>query len=575
MAVPEDMPDLTLPLPSDGALVFTDRAVLSLRPVPLEHQLQVLLQQDQLHEALLLLESEHGARLDPHGDLLRNVTCRAGFHHFYQESFEEATHLFTKGELDPRELLCLFPGLQSTLPADFHPHTDLLLPQSRAQELRGRWSREPDTLQRHLGFVSSFLGAVRTRRSAEQEQGQEQVDCALLWLHVHTANTEALLQLLARPHACALQTCEPVLIQHHRFFALGMLFESQGKHQEAIQSWVKLAEGQHTDPSCALSCSELLQHIVSRLGQLEDTEDLWTLAPWALHQDQETGVQIFTKRAAQTPLPPERVLALLQTYPQARINYLEFLTHNMSSKDSGHHTELALAYVSQCLQNQQDPASRGKLQLLLWESDCYHVSSVYERVVPTTLYMERAILLGRTGDHRGALKLLVEAGPDTAAAEEYCSRLSVHQGLQSTQSHMLELLHIYMSEGCSPAVLGLLKKYPHLLSGQRALHVLPESWSVQLLSDFLVGSTREAFHRSRMKTVEEALERARLHRHKAQWIQASSAVLRLDGRQACEECGKPVTRPGFVLTPPGGLLHLDCANDCATAPTSQGPELQA
>ncbi|XP_072314177.1 transforming growth factor-beta receptor-associated protein 1 isoform X2 [Eucyclogobius newberryi] len=355
---------------ADGAVLFTDRAVYLLCSVPLQEQVLRLMEQERLDEALLLLESEHSQSLDPHGELLRSITHRAGFNHLFQEKFTEATELFIKGELDPRELLHLLPELHFTLPGHFHPKTD----QTKTQGLRELWRRDPDLRHRFLGFLTDFL---RVTASSARSCGGAEVDCALLWLHVQTADSDSLLQLVESPNnTCKLEKCEPVLTRHSRFFALSLLYQSQGKYQHAIQSWVDLADGLLTDPSCPLTRSDVLELAVSTLSQLEDTNTVWEFAPWTLRNNQETGVHIFTKRPDQVQIPPEQVLALLETYPQAQIKYLEFLVHDMHSKEAGHHTLLALAYVSQSLQSQQDSGTRRKLQELLWESNCYDASTV-------------------------------------------------------------------------------------------------------------------------------------------------------------------------------------------------------
>lgn len=387
------------------------------------------------------------------------------------------------------------------------------------------------------------------------------MDSALLWLYAHTADSDGLLQLVAHPNACKLETCAAVLIKESRFFALGHLYQSQGKYRDAIQMWMDIVDGVHRDPSC----SEVLELIVSTLRQLEDRDTVRTHAPWTLQKNQELGVQIFTKRSAVDQFPPEDVLVLLETYPQARTLYLEFLVSELNSKEAGHHTLLALAYVSLSLQNQEDTESRRKLQQLLWDSHCYDVSAVHEHLKPTALHLEKAIVLGRRGDHRGALSLLVRESPDPNEAEEYCLRLTTNQDLQRTQ-HLLSLLNIYLTtEGRSTAALDLLNKFSQELSGEKVLEVLPEGWSVQLISDYLLGSMRERFHQRRMKRIQKGLEQAQLLRHKALWMQAAGSMLRLDGTQSCEVCHRALTEPHFARTAHGGLLHLDCANHSATA----------
>lgn len=54
-------------LPSDGALVFTDRDIFRLRLVPVAEQIQALVESERLDEALLLLDGVHSHHpLDSH-----------------------------------------------------------------------------------------------------------------------------------------------------------------------------------------------------------------------------------------------------------------------------------------------------------------------------------------------------------------------------------------------------------------------------------------------------------------------------------------------------------------------------
>lgn len=547
-----------------GALVFTERAVFSLSAVPGQQQIQALVREERLGEALLLLEGGCGQHSpEEQQELQRSITCMAGFQHFFQGRLTEARDLFIKGDLDPRELLHLFPDLLPTLPTDFLPQ---MKHSARAQDLQQLWLTDTDSELRYLGFLRDFLRAARSSDGSSRAE----VDSALLWLHVRMADNEGLLQLVAQPNTCQLRTCEAVLVRDSRFFALGHLYQSHGKYQDAIQTWVDIVDGVHRDTSCC----EVLELIVSTLSRLQDRDTVWTHAAWTLNNTQELGVQIFTKRSAEDHFPPADVLALLETYPQARIIYLEFLIFESNSEEAGHHTLLAQAYVSMSLQDREDVETRGKLRQLLWGSRRYDVSAVYEQLKATPLHLEKAIALGRLGDHSGALTLLVRDCPEPTVAEEYCLRLTADQDLQSTQQLLLSLLNIYLdSEGRSAAVLDLLKKYSLVLSGEKVLDVLPEAWSVTLVADFLLGAVRETFHQSRMRKVQKALEKARLLRHKALWMQAAHSMLTLDGRQSCAVCHKALTAPHFARTADGGLLHLDCANHSATdSPTGAAPK---
>uniref|UniRef100_A0A8C6TMY7 Si:ch211-266g18.9 n=1 Tax=Neogobius melanostomus TaxID=47308 RepID=A0A8C6TMY7_9GOBI len=397
-----------------GALVFTDRAVMSLSAVPGRQQIQALVREERLGEALLLLE---GGEMSIGASLTTRASSMSSF-------------LSSEGDLDP--------------PA--------------ARELRELWRSDTDSELRYLGFFRDFLRAVRGGGSTA---AAEEVDSALLWLYVRTADSDGLLQLVAHPNACVLQTCESILTKDVKNVVL-LLY---------LQTWVDIVDGVHRDPSC----SEVLGLIVSTLSQLEDRDTVWTHAAWTLRNNQEV---------------------------------LTYVHIHLTSIQAGHgqtqYTFSSRYYFGPsiyfCANSGSLPCSYPNPYLL-------------EQLKPTPLHQEKAIALGRHGDHIGALTLLVRDSPDTTAAEEYCRRLTTSQDL------LLSLLNIYLTtEGRSSAALDLLNKYALELSGEKVLDALPECWSVQLIADYLVGAMRETIHQSRMRTMQKALEQARLLRHKALWV---------------------------------------------------------
>ncbi|TNN37117.1 Four and a half LIM domains protein 2 [Liparis tanakae] len=197
---------------ADGALVFTERDVFSLRLLPLRQQTRALVELQRFEEALLLLDGVQGRRpLDSHEELQKDISCLAGFVHFYQEAFSEASALFTTGELDPRELICLYPGIQVCLSEDFQSQLE---PRNRSRDLQALRLEDRHSFHLYLAFLGDFLRAVRgTERGL---QCSEEVDCALLRLYVELQDTENLQQLVMCTNACRLDHCLPVLEQHSR-----------------------------------------------------------------------------------------------------------------------------------------------------------------------------------------------------------------------------------------------------------------------------------------------------------------------------------------------------------------------
>ncbi|KAF7661850.1 hypothetical protein LDENG_00251630 [Lucifuga dentata] len=546
---------------ADGVLVFTERAIFSLKLVPLEDQIQTLVGHERAEEALMLLDGvQNHFPLDSHKELHKAVTCLAGFVYFYQEVFSEAKNLFIKGELDPREIISLYPDMDSCLSEDFQSQLDQL---SKGRDLRGLWQEDKNTFHHYLDFLGDFLLSVRGKE--QSLDCRKEVDCALLRLYAELGDTDKLQQLVAVPNACSLDDCVSVLEQHNRFFALGSLHLSHGKQIEALKTWVNIADGHLTD----FSCSDVYGHIVWTLSQLKDKDAVWTFADWTLQRNQEVGVQIFTKRPPDDPamFVTQDILALLEKYPLALLLYLEFLIHDLNSEVERHHNLLALAYVTQVLQEKKKTGSdtketRVKLQQFLWDSVFYDIFTVYERIKPTTLHIEKAILLGRAGEHSQALQVLVHQEQDPHAAEAYCCRAAQGQETQLRQTLLLTLLNIYLSSNhLTSAAVDLLKHYPQAFPAEKVIQLLPESWSLQLVSQFLLGSLRETFHQRRLGRLQRALVQAELLRHKVIWMQASKTMIRVDKGQVCTVCQRDLTEPQFAFNLQGELTHTSCAGN--------------
>uniref|UniRef100_A0A665WRN6 Si:ch211-266g18.9 n=1 Tax=Echeneis naucrates TaxID=173247 RepID=A0A665WRN6_ECHNA len=537
----------------DGVLVFTERDIFNLSLVPIEEQIQALVGDERVEEALLLLDGvQSRCPLDSYKELQKAITCLAGFVHFYQESFSEAKDLFIKGELDPREIIHLYPDMQSCLSKDFQTKFDRV---NNRRDLQDRRSNR-EMCHRYLAFLGDFLSTIRGTK--QDLDCTPEVDCALLRLYAELGDSENLHQFVAFPNKCRVDLCVPVLEQHSRFFALGLLYQSHGKQMDAIQTWVKIADGAFKDPSC----SDVFGHIVLTLSQLKDRHTLWTFADWTLQRNQETGVQIFTERLPNDRQETEEVLVFLEKHPVALVLYLEFLIQDLSSEEERHHSRLALAYVTQTLQEEADlRPTREKLQQLLWESKFYDVSTVYGVwiVKSTTLHTERAILLGRTGEHSLALQVLVHQQRDLQAAEDYCCRAARGRDAQFRQTLLITLLHIYLSsEELTSTAVDLLNNNPHAFVAEKVIRLLPDSWSVQLVSLFLARSVRETLHQRRMARLQKALAQAELMRHKVTWIQASKTKVKLDKGQKCKVCQRDIAKPEFACNLQGVMMHTTC-----------------
>lgn len=121
------------------------------------------------------------------------------------------TFLNSTGELDPREIIHLYPDMQSCLSEDFQSQLDQ---PNKGRDLQVLWQGDRSTFHHYLAFLGDFLRAVKGTELGLR--CSKEVDCALLRLYVELGDSENLQQLVALANECRLDQCVPVLEQHNR-----------------------------------------------------------------------------------------------------------------------------------------------------------------------------------------------------------------------------------------------------------------------------------------------------------------------------------------------------------------------
>lgn len=180
------------------------------------------------------------------------------------------------------------------------------------------------------------------------------------------------------------------------------------------------------------------------------------------------------------------------------------------------------------------------------------------------MHLERAILHGKLEEHDQALYILVHHLKDFAAAENYC--LWNSQGRDT--SYRKRLFQLLLSSYLTPstpdnsltvAAVDLLNNHPTEFDASSVLRLLPENWSVQLLSPFLAGAMREHVHALRMSQMALGLAKAENIIYKKEKLNMMEKPVMLSEKKFCHVCRKPFQEPVFVRNPNGHIVHTHCA----------------
>lgn len=497
--------------------------------------------------------------------MYKRILQQAGFIQFAQLQFLEAKELFRSGQLDVRELISLYPFLLPTSSSFIRSHPPL----HEYADLNQLTQGDQEKMIKCKQFLMSYLNEVR---STEVANGyKEDIDTALLKLYAE-ANHESLLDLLVSENFCLLTDSAAWLEKHKKYFALGLLYHYNGQDAAALQLWVQIVDGDIEDSTR----SDLYEYVVDFLTFCSDQDLVWKYSEWVLQKNEEVGVQIFTKRPLEEQeknnMNPDDVISCLNKYPKARIKYLEHLVLERKIEKEKYHTHLAALYLEAILQLKSGTTDNCmetielllKLRSLLQKSDLYRIHFILDKIRGTDLHMESAILYGKLEEHEKALHILVHELKDFRAAEEYCIWNSENRDLQYRRRLFHMLLSVYLNPDSSDcalvmAAVDLLNNHAAEFDAALVLQLVPDSWSVQLLSPFLAGAVRQSIHTKRMTQVALGLAQAENLIYKYEKVKHKGAPILLSDKKVCQVCQNPFCEPAFVRYPNGGVVHTHCA----------------
>ncbi|KAJ3034718.1 transforming growth factor, beta receptor associated protein 1 [Rhizophlyctis rosea] len=443
--------------------VACKEAVLGLRMISLEGQIDLLLERKSIDRAVALAEQMMQGMPDEDGEkkraTLRSLYQRAGLVYFRDTLFDEALDLFKKSQLDPLLLIALYPEFgtsgEANTPSGGHWLTEMGTIDDivRVSLQRNYPDADPETIS---SFGAALVATAREMLekyllfARENKAGigrLEEIDTVLLRIYAEN-NPTAMYRLLSGPNYCQLEESEKYLLGKKKYYALSLLYRHHNLMKKVLDMWIKIASNEVEDPDFPG-----IALIVTFLSETEDKELVWRYADWVSKKDVGLGVQIFIDWKG-PPLDPDDVLEYLKPFGTAGKRYLEHLVKKLGNKDEKRHTALCLLYVDEVLQyagqdgfdaiesaytsldprplfltflrsRPDDPLSRARAQLLeyLETSEWYSVRGVGAKVEDVErLYAERAVLQGEMGNHEAVLRLLVENVGDHVGAERYCVR---------------------------------------------------------------------------------------------------------------------------------------------------------
>ena len=356
-----------------------------------------------------------------------------------------------------------------------------------------------------------------------------------------------------------------LLEQYKRLFVLSRLYQSRRMARKVLETWRRIIEGERDEGGGLVDGeNEVRRYLV----MIKDTGLVDEYGTWLARRHPALGVQVFTNESSRVRWEPQQVVMLLRRKaPDAVKVYLEHLVfgkkhvkyandlityyldnvlHVLGSSDEARGI-LSQSYESYRALRPPKPTyqhfisenaaptpwwhDRLRLLELIGGSHgsdfSYDVGNLLSRIEPfeQDLVPESIILDGRQGRHKQALRLLIHGLRDYHTAVNYCLlggasifHPSSGSGATAAPSQkeqailfgflLTEFLRIEDTSDRLERTSELLERFGLWYDVRDVLELIPESWSVELVSGFLVSSFRQIIHERREATVTKALSGA-------------------------------------------------------------------
>ncbi|XP_016892880.1 vam6/Vps39-like protein isoform X2 [Cynoglossus semilaevis] len=590
--------------------VASNHFVWRLVPVSIAKQIQQLLQDKQFELALQLAMKD-----DSDGDKKRqihDIQSLYAFNLFCQKKFDDSMQVFAKLGTDPTHVIGLYPDL---LPSDFRKqlHYPNPLPTLSGAELEKAHLALIDYLtQKRSHLVKQLNDSDRSTTSPLMEGTPtiksrkkllQIIDTTLLkcYLHTNVALVSPLLRL--ENNHCHIDESEQVLKKAHKYSELIILYEKKGLHQKALQVLLE----QSTKANSPLKGHERTVEYLQRLG-VENMGMIFEFSPWVLKNCPEDGLKIFTEDLTEVEtLPRDKVLNFLKDgFKELAIPYLEHIINVWDEKEPEFHNVLTLLYLEsvQVLMKEylkslpegvpavaagQEEGKLGefrkKLLFFLETSSSYEPSRLISNFPFDGLLEERALLLGRMGNHEQALFIYVHILKDTSMAEEYCHR-HYNSSVEGNKDVYLSLLRMYLSppdvrclgpikmEVSGPqanlqAALQVLELHHSKLNTTKAINLLPANTPIREIRVFLESVLEEKAQRKRCNQVLKSLLQAEYLRVQEERIFHQQVKCVITEEKTCRVCKKKIGNSAFARYPNSVVVHYFCCKDRTVCPSEQ------
>ncbi|KAF7902083.1 uncharacterized protein EAF01_007381 [Botrytis porri] len=339
-----------------------------------------------------------------------------------------------------------------------------------------------------------------------------------------------------------------ILQSYNRLYVLSRLYQSKKMTEEVLNTWKRIIEGEE-DKGGELLDGE--NEVRRYLLNVRNPALVREYGVWLASRNPKLGVQVFADGQSRVKFEPTQALEILREGAPGAVK--EFLEYLVFSKHHSEYINELIAYYLDIVTDKLETSPEARSTLIQtyesyralrppkptyrqfitenvleeewWHSRLrllqllggsqgsasqYDVAAILARIAPYTqeLVPEIIILDGRQSLHEEALRLLTHGLGDYDTAINYCllggssiyhpTSGTLSPATLPTRAEQSSLFHTLLREFLKIDDLSnrvkqtssLLERFGNYFDVQDVLSIIPDTWSVELVSGFLVSALR-------------------------------------------------------------------------------------
>ncbi|KAG4304020.1 hypothetical protein PORY_002543 [Pneumocystis oryctolagi] len=606
-----DITNITCIFSGKYLFISTQTQIWKFLNVPFDTQVNDLISQNRLDDALVLLNQINSVLFQNKTAKIRYIKMMKAYHLFNNGDYKNSMILYSESSAPPVIVIPLFPleGFNcEQYVDDICISTYIRDSKMFLQTMHKKFNQlsetsdcpEIDLKEAAYALVSYYLNDARRKLSilissvSQLQESFETLNEPLIPKYHFTLpdsdnsltieEMEKLLEIVDTTLFRAYMIVSPNLVgplvrlqnkievavakdfleKDKRYKDLVNFFFGRSLHKDALELLKKLGQGVISDcihDEQFKGPSETINYL-KKLNN-DNIEEILLFIKWPLEADPDFAMKIFLNNDQQ--ISKKKIYDFLQSFNEdLAIQYLEYLINELDENSQEFHNSLIMHYLRNIQKQKNIDSNLEKLLKLLINSEKYNLNYILEHLPKNDIFFEhKAIILSKLGQHKHVLEIYVFEMNNFRKAIEYCNKISSINNSELGDKIYLILLNILLKPPHGQEIqlsraFELLSQYKSHINIETIISNLPLDIKISDLKLYLKGTIQNRVTDIMNGKIICSLQIASLIQYQNKLVDACNKRYIITPEKTCQSCHKRLGQSVLAILPNDFIVHYGC-----------------